>query len=207
VLASIRAAVRLADAGEAAAVVTLPLQKESLYAAGFAFEGHTDYLAELARRAGHEAEPVMMLVAGDLRTVPVTIHVALSEVPMRLSADMIVRQGRIVARDLAKRFGLEAPRLAVSGLNPHAGEGGRMGTEEETVIRPAVERLQAEGISAFGPLPADTMFHQEAAFHPHLSRPWHRAATGRNGTGQARQPACGDPHGRTDGGGIVPARP
>jgi len=162
VLASIRAAVRLVDAEEAAAVVTLPLQKESLYAAGFDFEGHTDYLAELAREAGHEAEPVMMLVAGALRTVPVTIHVALSEVPSRLKTDTIVRQGRIVARDLTRRFGLRAPRLAVAGLNPHAGEGGRMGTEEETVIRPAVERLQAEGISAFGPLPADTMFHEEA---------------------------------------------
>ena len=162
VLSSTRTAVRLAEAGEAAGIVTLPLQKESLYAAGFGFEGHTDYLAELARQAGHEAEPVMMLAARDLRTVPVTIHVALSEVPRRLNADMIVRQGRTVARDLTRRFGLSSPRLAVAGLNPHAGEGGRMGTEEETVIRPAVERLQAEGISAFGPLPADTMFHEEA---------------------------------------------
>ncbi len=162
VLASIRAAVRLAEAEEAAAIVTLPLQKESLYAAGFAFEGHTDYLAELARRAGHEAEPVMMLVAKDLRTIPVTVHVPLSEVPGRLDVDTIVRQGRVVARDLAGRFGMDAPRLAVAGLNPHAGEGGRMGMEEETVIRPAVERLRAEGISVFGPLPADTMFHEEA---------------------------------------------
>ncbi len=162
VLVSIRTAVRLAETGEAAGIVTLPLQKESLYAAGFGFEGHTDYLAELARQAGHEAEPVMMLVARDLRTVPVTIHVPLSDVPRRLDTEMIVRQGRIIARDLARRFRLETPRLAVAGLNPHAGEGGRMGTEEEAIIRPAVDQLRAEGISISGPLPADTMFHEEA---------------------------------------------
>ncbi len=162
VLASIRTAVQLVEAGEAAAVVTLPLQKESLYSAGFDFEGHTDYLAELARQAGYEAEPVMMLVARDLRTIPVTIHVALSDVPQHLKTDLIVRQGRIVARDLNSHFGLATPRLAVAGLNPHAGEGGRMGTEEATVIRPAVEQLRAEGISVSGPLPADTMFHEEA---------------------------------------------
>ena len=162
VIASIRAAVTLTDAGEAAGVVTLPLQKESLYASGFSFEGHTDFLADLARAAGYEAAPVMMLTAKDLRAIPVTIHIALSEAPGKLTTGAIIRQGRVVARDLTRFFALSAPRIAVAGLNPHAGEGGRMGREEETIIAPAIAALREEGVNAFGPLPADTMFHDEA---------------------------------------------
>ncbi len=165
VLASIEKAVALTISGEAAGVVTLPIQKESLYRAGFDFEGHTDYLAALAERLlGLEKRPtpVMMLTARDLRAVPVTVHVALSEVPRRLTTEAIVAQGRVVARDLRRFFAIDAPRIAVAGLNPHAGEGGRMGTEEETIIGPAIARLEAEGIDAFGPLPADTLFHTEA---------------------------------------------
>ncbi len=162
VIASIETAVHLALAGEAAGVVTLPLQKESLYAAGFAFEGHTDFLAELARAAGYQAQPAMMLTGGGLRAIPVTAHVPLAEVPRRLSAPGIVAQGHIAAQGLRRFFSIAAPRIAVAGLNPHAGEGGRMGAEEETIIAPAIAQMRAEGLDAFGPLPADTMFHEAA---------------------------------------------
>ncbi len=149
--------------GKAAAVVTCPIAKKPLYDAGFRFPGHTEYLAHLAfRHTGVEAIPVMLLAGPDLRTVPVTIHIPLAEVPAVLTRELIVATGRITARDLKDRFGLEKPRLAVSGLNPHAGEGGAMGKEDEAVVRPAIEALRAEGIDAFGPLPADTMFHPRA---------------------------------------------
>ena len=165
VLAAIDEAARLAAEGLVAGMVTLPIQKESLYKAGFAFEGHTDYLAEVARRLLKLDEPpqtVMMLTAKDLRAIPVTVHIPLKEVPARLSSDSIISQGEIVARDLARWFGVARPRIAVAGLNPHAGEGGRMGTEEDDIIRPAISALQERGIDAFGPLPADTLFHDEA---------------------------------------------
>ena len=150
-------------AGRAAAVVTCPIAKKPLYDAGFRFPGHTEYLAELAsRHLGHTVTPVMMLAGPELRTVPVTIHISLAAAARQLTTAMIVETGEIVARDLGARFGLSRPRLAVAGLNPHAGEGGSMGQEEETVVRPAVEQLRALGIDAFGPLPADTMFHARA---------------------------------------------
>jgi 4-hydroxythreonine-4-phosphate dehydrogenase len=150
-------------AGHAAAVVTCPIAKKPLYDAGFRFPGHTEYLAHLAaRHTGREAMPVMMLAGPDLRTVPVTIHIPLVEVPKVLTSDLIVATARITANDLKRRFGLEKPRLAISGLNPHAGEGGAMGSEDERIVRPAIEALRAEGIDAFGPLPADTMFHPRA---------------------------------------------
>ncbi|MBZ9724601.1 4-hydroxythreonine-4-phosphate dehydrogenase PdxA [Mesorhizobium sp. CO1-1-11] len=150
-------------AGEAAAVVTCPIAKKPLYDAGFLFPGHTEYLAHLAaRHSGVEAMPVMMLAGPDLRTVPVTIHIALAEVPKVLSTELIVATARIAAADLASRFGIARPRLAIAGLNPHAGEGGSMGTEDEHIVRPAVDILRAEGIDAFGPLPADTLFHARA---------------------------------------------
>ena len=162
VIAAIRKGVELTLAGQACGLVTLPLQKESLYAASFDFEGHTDFLASLARKAGLAAEPVMMLTAKDLRTIPITVHIAIREVPRQLTQETIVRQGRIVARDLKRFFGILAPRIAVAGLNPHAGEGGRMGTEEAEIIAPAIATLRKMGINAFGPLPADTMFHDQA---------------------------------------------
>ncbi len=162
VIRAIERAVEMVLTGQACGIVTLPIQKEALYAGGFGFEGHTDFLAHLARQAGLAATPVMMLTARDLRCVPVTVHVPLAEVPARLSTTAIVTQGEVLARDLARFFGLAAPRIAVAGLNPHAGEGGRMGREEEIVIRPAIEALQAAGIDAFGPLPADTLFHEDA---------------------------------------------
>lgn len=149
--------------GEAAAVVTCPIAKKPLYDAGFRFPGHTEYLAHLAaRHSGVEAMPVMMLAGPDLRTVPVTIHIALAEVPKALTTELIVTTARITSADLIRRFGIARPRLAIAGLNPHAGEGGTMGIEDERIVRPAVDMLRAQGIDAFGPLPADTLFHARA---------------------------------------------
>ena len=149
--------------GRAAAVVTCPIAKKPLYDAGFRFPGHTEYLAHLAgQKTGTEVTPVMMLAGPDLRAVPVTIHIALADVPTALTTAAIVETVRITAHDLRSRFGIARPRIAVSGLNPHAGEGGAMGLEDERIIRPAVETLKAEGIDTFGPLPADTMFHARA---------------------------------------------
>ena len=162
-LAAIHRAVADVSAGIAAAVVTNPVAKNVLYRSGFAEPGHTEYLAKLAQGPGGKPiHPVMMLWSPELAVVPVTIHLPLREVVARLSADLIVETGRIVARDLMARFGIARPRLAVAGLNPHAGEDGALGKEDLEVVGPAVERLQAEGIDARGPLPADTMFHAAA---------------------------------------------
>jgi 4-hydroxythreonine-4-phosphate dehydrogenase len=162
VIHSIERAVELALAGQVAGIVTNPIQKETLYAAGFRHEGHTDFLADLAVKAGHPAEPVMMLSVGSLRSVPVTVHIPLKDVPGRLSQGAIERHARVLAHGLAQRFGIARPRLAVTGLNPHAGEGGRIGREEVTIIRPAVEALKAEGLDIAGPLPADTAFQADS---------------------------------------------
>ncbi|WP_137390621.1 4-hydroxythreonine-4-phosphate dehydrogenase PdxA [Rhodoligotrophos defluvii] len=162
VIAAIRQAVDLTLAGETAAVVTNPIAKHVLYEAGFAHPGHTEFLEALAREHGYEARSVMMLTAGSLRTVPLTIHIPLRDVPQRLSQSLIVEQARIVARDLQRWFGLEHPRIAVCGLNPHAGEHGTIGSEEMETIAPAVEALRSEGLDVKGPLSADTLFHEEA---------------------------------------------
>jgi 4-hydroxythreonine-4-phosphate dehydrogenase len=156
-------ATQLALEGAAAAVVTNPINKKALYDAGFRHPGHTEYLADLCARAlGREFMPVMLLTGPDLSCVPVTIHIPIADVPAALTTGLIVETGRIVARELRTRLGIPAPRLAFAGLNPHAGERGAIGREDETIVRPAVEQLQAEGIDAVGPLPADTMFHPEA---------------------------------------------
>ncbi|MBY5397312.1 4-hydroxythreonine-4-phosphate dehydrogenase PdxA [Rhizobium leguminosarum] len=162
-IASIEKAVSLVIDGEALAVVTNPIAKAVLYEAGFRFPGHTEFLADLAARAtGRPVTPVMMLSGPKLRAIPVTIHIPVRDVPQALTGELITETCRIAHEDLRQRFGIEAPRLAVAGLNPHAGEGGAIGTEDEDVIRPAIERLRDEGIDAIGPLPADTMFHDEA---------------------------------------------
>lgn len=162
-ITAIRRAVADVMAGRAAAVVTNPIAKSVLYRCGFAYPGHTEFLAALTSEAtGISARPVMLLWSAELAVVPVTIHLPLSEVPRRLNGDLIVETGRIVARDFADRFGIMRPRLAVSGLNPHAGEDGALGNEDRTVVAPAIERLVREGIVARGPLPADTMFHAAA---------------------------------------------
>lgn len=163
IIEAIRLGVELTSGGRTRAVVTNPIAKSVLYASGFGFPGHTEYLAHLASEVeGHEVSPVMLLAGPELRVAPVTIHIPLSQVPQALSSHAIVETGRIVARDLVSRFGLNAPRLAISGLNPHAGEDGALGSEDGDIIAPAVAEMQALGINAFGPLPADTMFHAEA---------------------------------------------
>jgi 4-hydroxythreonine-4-phosphate dehydrogenase len=163
VIESIETAVQLVKAGSASALITNPIAKHVLYDAGFQHPGHTEFLAALASEGGsHAYHPVMMLWCEQLAVVPVTVHIALSEVPSALTTDLIVLTGRIVARELKDRFGIAHPRLALAGLNPHAGESGAMGTEDGTVIAPAIEVLRQDGIEAAGPLPADTMFHARA---------------------------------------------
>ncbi len=159
VIAAIERAARLTLAGEAAGIVTNPIQKKPLYDAGFAHPGHTEFLGEIAEL---EAAPAMMLASDELRVVPVTIHRPLSEVPALLTTAEIVRIGTITAKALARDFGVARPRLAVAGLNPHAGEGGSIGGEDETIVAPAVDALRSAGIDARGPLPADSMFHAAA---------------------------------------------
>ncbi len=162
-IASIRRAVADVLAGRAAAVVTNPVAKNVLYRSGFAEPGHTEFLAKLAAEAtGKAAHPVMMLWSAELAVVPVTIHLPLREVVSRLTSGLVLETGRIVARDLTARFGIARPRLAVAGLNPHAGEEGALGEEDATIVAPAVKQLRAEGIDAIGPLPADTLFHERA---------------------------------------------
>jgi len=162
-LAAIRRAVSDVCNGAAAAVVTNPVAKNILYRSGFTEPGHTEYLAKLAEEAtGVAAHPVMLLWSPELAVVPVTIHLPLKDVFAKLTTDLIVETGRIVARDLRSRFAIAQPRLAVAGLNPHAGEHGTLGEEDLAVVQPAVQRLVADGIDARGPLSADSMFHEAA---------------------------------------------
>ncbi|MDH6266801.1 4-hydroxythreonine-4-phosphate dehydrogenase [Rhizobium sp. SG_E_25_P2] len=162
-IGAIEAAVELTLSGRTAAVVTCPIAKSVLYDAGFAFPGHTEFLADLASKAlGDAVTPVMMIAGPELRTVPVTIHIPLKDVPAALTEDLVYQTALITARDLQSRFGIACPRLALSGLNPHAGEDGALGAEDAAVIAPAIARLRAEGVDVIGPLPADTMFHKAA---------------------------------------------
>ena len=161
-LASIRQAVSDVRAGRAAAVVTNPIAKSVLYRAGFRLPGHTEFLAELAASNGRAPQPVMMLWSPVLVVVPVTIHLSLREAIARLSTDLIVTTVRIVAASLKARFGLANPRLAIAGLNPHAGEDGSLGMEDRTIVAPAIDILRGDGLAVTGPLPADTMFHEAA---------------------------------------------
>ena len=162
-IASIRRAVADVLAGLAAAVVTNPIAKNVLYRSGFAEPGHTEFLARLAAEStGKAVRPVMMLWSAELAVVPVTIHLPLRDVVSALTGDLIYETGRIVAHDLNARFGIARPRLAVAGLNPHAGEEGAMGEEDRDIVAPVIARLRAQGIDAIGPLPADTLFHERA---------------------------------------------
>jgi 4-hydroxythreonine-4-phosphate dehydrogenase len=162
-VASIRHAVADVLAGLAAAIVTNPVAKNVLYNWGFAEPGHTEFLAKLVQEAtGKVLRPVMMLWSPELAVVPVTIHLPLKEIFKQLSTDLVIETGRIVAHDLATRFGLAHPRLVIAGLNPHAGEAGTLGEEDRAIVAPAVARLIAEGIDAKGPLPADSLFHERA---------------------------------------------
>jgi 4-hydroxythreonine-4-phosphate dehydrogenase len=152
-------AVNMTMQGDTLAVCTLPIHKKALKdGAGFAFPGHTEYLAHLAGGA----DVAMMLACDALRVVPATIHIPLSEVPRALTAPVLEQAIRLTHRGLQQDFAIPAPRIAVAGLNPHAGEGGAMGTEDMTLIAPVLDRLRAEGMTLAGPLPADTMFHPAA---------------------------------------------
>jgi 4-hydroxythreonine-4-phosphate dehydrogenase len=160
---AIRRGVADVMAGSAAAIVTNPVAKNVLYNSGFAEPGQTEFLARLAQESsGKVLRPVMMLWSPELAVVPVTIHLPLREIFKQLSVELVVETGRIVARDLRRRFGLARPRLAIAGLNPHAGEAGTLGDEDRAIVAPAVAALVAEGIAARGPLPADSMFHESA---------------------------------------------
>jgi 4-hydroxythreonine-4-phosphate dehydrogenase len=152
-IGAIGLAVRLAGNGQAGAVVTNPIHKATLYQAGFAFPGHTEFLAHLA---------IMMLACPGLRVVPVSIHVSLRRAIAELTSERIVAAGRITAAALISDFGIAAPRLVVAGLNPHAGEAGGLGTEDRDIIAPAVAELRTAGIDANGPFAADSLFHAEA---------------------------------------------
>ncbi len=154
VIASIERAVGLVQAGEAAAMVTNPISKATLYGAGFGYPGHTEFLAALTGGA----QPVMMLANAYLRVVPVTVHVSLRRALEALTVEAIVTTARITERALRTQFGVATPRIAVAGLNPHAGEGGAMGDEEALVIAPAIEILRGDGMVVSGPHPPDTMF-------------------------------------------------
>lgn len=158
VVAAIEQAVALAKAGEASGVVTNPIHKASLYGAGFKFPGHTEYLASLCGGT----EPVMMLAIDGLRVVPVTVHLSLADAVRTLKQESIVTAAQITARALTTDFGVAHPRLAVAALNPHAGEGGALGLEEQSIIQPAVAAIAAAGINVRGPMPADTLFHAAA---------------------------------------------
>ena len=157
---SIEHAVALVREGAASAVVTNPISKAVLYRAGFPFPGHTEFLAKLAGREASNA--VMMLVAGDLKVVPVTIHIPLKDVMSALTQSLIVKTLVTTARDLTRYFGMTRPRIAVTGLNPHAGEDGTLGREEIDIIAPAIAAARAQGLDVTGPYPADALFHAEA---------------------------------------------
>ncbi len=159
-LASLQWGAKLVLAGEAAGLVTAPVSKGALAAVGWDYPGQTEFLADACGRPYLDA--VMMLAGPSLRTVPLTVHVALAEVPGLLTSELIVHKARIVAAGLRRDFGLAAPRLAIAALNPHAGENGQFGDEEARIIAPAIAALQGEGIAAFGPVPGDALFTPRA---------------------------------------------
>ncbi|NRG18942.1 4-hydroxythreonine-4-phosphate dehydrogenase PdxA [Rhizobiales bacterium] len=163
VVKSIEQAVEDVRSGVASAVVTNPISKKVLYDAGFTYPGHTEFLGALAAKfEGGWRQAVMLLAGPDMLVVPVTVHIPLKDVPSALTRELIVSTAKIVTRDLQERFGIADPHLAICGLNPHAGENGTMGREEVEIIAPAIDELKAAGITATGPHPADTLFHERA---------------------------------------------
>jgi 4-hydroxythreonine-4-phosphate dehydrogenase len=160
----IETAVGLALSGSVSGLVTAPIAKAPLYEAGFGFPGHTEFLGELTAAASYQGArgPIMMLAVDGLRTTLVTVHEPLAKVSALLSVEKIVNAGLVTAQALRRDFGIEAPRLAVAGFNPHAGENGTIGREDADIIAPAVEALRAAGVAAAGPTPADSLFHEAA---------------------------------------------
>jgi 4-hydroxythreonine-4-phosphate dehydrogenase len=163
-IAAIESAVAAALSGQASGVVTCPISKSALYKAGFAHPGHTEFIAALTKAAPFEGArgPVMMLACPALKVTLATIHLPLKEAIASLAPDMVAHVARVTHEALKRDFGIARPRLALAGLNPHAGEGGTIGREEIDILAPALEALRAEGIAVSGPLPPDTMFHAEA---------------------------------------------
>ncbi|MCV6603133.1 MAG: 4-hydroxythreonine-4-phosphate dehydrogenase PdxA [Cohaesibacter sp.] len=163
VIEAIETGTRAVWAGHASALVTCPIQKSNLYAAGFSHPGHTEFLGALAEElSGEKANPVMLLAGPDLRTIPLTVHIPLKDVSRQLTAERLKIVARIANADFKSRFGIEYPRLVVAGLNPHAGESGTMGKEDDSILAPAIRDLQQEGLDIRGPLPGDTLFHARA---------------------------------------------
>ncbi len=173
VIASIEEAVKLALKGDIAGIVTNPIQKEMLTRSGFGFAGHTEFLGALTENTeiptGLARGPVMMLAGQSLKVAPVTIHIPLEEVAAALSTEKIVSVCRVVAESLVRDFAVADPVLAIAGVNPHAGEGGTIGSQEQEIILPAITALKAAGVKAAGPLPADTMFHEQARAQYHAA--------------------------------------
>ncbi len=159
-IASLTYGTKFALSGHASALVTAPVAKSQLMQQGFDYPGQTEFLADACARPYRDA--VMMLAGPSLRTVPLTVHIALAEVPSLLSADLITSKARIVAQGLRRDFGIERPRLAIAGLNPHAGESGRFGDEERRIIEPAINALKTEGFDVTGPVPGDALFTPRA---------------------------------------------
>ncbi len=155
----IERAVRLVESGRADALVTCPINKEAIGAAGSPYPGHTEMLADMT----DGGPPVMLMIGSGLRVALATTHVALREVPERISVHRLTQTAAVLHRDLGRLFGLDSPRVAVAGLNPHCSDGGRFGDEEDRIIRPAVEKARAGGINVSGPLPPDTVFARAAA--------------------------------------------
>ena len=161
VIEAIETAVGLVQQGRASAVVTNPINKNALYEAGFKHPGHTEFLGELAKQWGGTYRPVMMLAGPELRTVPATLHIPLKDVPDALDAQELTELMVITAGELKDRFAIPSPRIAVTGLNPHAGEEGTMGSEDRDIILPAIQAAQKAGITVTGPHPADTLFYAQ----------------------------------------------
>lgn len=164
VITAIEAATRAVAGGHACAVVTAPIAKSVLTAAGFAHPGHTEFLGELATRywAGSTPRPTMLLASRELRIIPLTVHIPIADVPRSITRTAILKTTRLFHRSLQEDFGISTPRIAIAGLNPHAGENGTIGREDIEIIAPAVAELRAEGLIVIGPLSADTMFHAVA---------------------------------------------
>ncbi len=164
VIASIETALSHVRQEQCCAIVTNPIAKSVLYNAGFSHPGHTEFLATLAgaRSDGTNYRPVMMLCAGSLRVIPATIHIPVRDVPHTLTPELIIETVQITYQALRNDFAITAPRVVLTGLNPHAGEDGAIGDEEERIIKPAIAQLRADGINVRGPLPADTLFHKTA---------------------------------------------
>ena len=150
----------LARSGDAGAVVTAPVSKTQLYKIGFRYPGQTEFVSE---RCGIARENAVMMLAGPtLRVVPMTTHIALKDVPEQLTKSLVMACARAAHKAMTRNFGIEKPRIAVAGLNPHAGESGNLGHEEQRIMQPAIDQLRQQGMDITDPLPADTMFHEEA---------------------------------------------